>query len=154
VNRASRTAIAVALVSAASAAAADKPPASGTFAYNGKKYAASTAVAWRQDPFLKVVVSDKPFDPAYAKDGAYDDSELMAHPSASLTITIDAERRELVGIRLRDDRGSGADFRCEGPGLLTLAKSAPASITGTFKCEEYDVSFDVPFLAAPKPAAR
>lgn len=151
-NGVSTIAIAVAVGAAMTAGAADKPAASGTFEYNGRKYTASTAVAWRQDPFLKVVVSDKPFDPALGKDGQYDDSDLMAHPSASLTITIDAERRELVGIRLRDDRGSGADFRCEGPGLLTLAKGAPTSIAGAFKCEEYDVSFDVPFLAAPSPA--
>jgi hypothetical protein len=148
------TAIALALAAATPAGAADKPAASGQFEYNGKKYGASTAVAFHQGPFLKVVVSDKPFDPALGSDGGYDESDLMAHPSASLTITIDAESRELVGIRLRDDRGSGADFRCEGPGLLTLAKSAPTSIAGAFKCQEYDVAFDVPFLAAPKPAGR
>lgn len=144
-------ALALALGAAGTVRAADKPAASGRFAYNGKTYAASAAVAWRQDPFLKVVVSDRPFDPALGRDGRYDESDLMAHPSASLTITIDAERRELVGIRLRDDRGSGADFRCEDPALLALGKSAPGSIAGTFKCEDYDVSFDVPFLAPAAP---
>jgi hypothetical protein len=122
---------------------------SGTFKYNDKSYTATTALAWRQDPFVKVVLSDKPFDPALGKDGRYDDSDLMAHPSASLTITLDAASRELVGIRLRDAKGSGADFRCEGPGLLTVTRADAGSIAGRFKCEDHDVSFDAPFLKVP-----
>jgi hypothetical protein len=134
------------------AVSAGNGSASGTFKYNAKSYTASDAVAWHQDPFVKVVLSDKPFDRlAMAKDGRYDDSDLMAHPSASLTITIDAKNRNLVGIRLRDDAGSGADFRCDGPGLLTVTKSDAAVIAGKFKCEEHNVAFDAPLLDAAKP---
>jgi hypothetical protein len=132
-------------------AAADKPSASGTFEYHDKKYTASHAVAFIEGPFLKVLLSDKPFDPALGKDGAYTDSDLMSHPSGSMVISIDAETRENAGIRFRDDRGSGADFRCEGPGLLTLKKGEPSRIAGTFKCEEHDVTFDAAVLPAPKP---
>jgi hypothetical protein len=129
--------------------AADKPSASGTFGYNEKKYTPAHAVAFAEGPFLKVVMSDKPFDPALGKDGSYTDSDLMAHPSASFTITIDSESRELFGIRLRDDKGSGADFRCEGPGLLKLEKMDASAVAGTFKCEEHDVKFDARVLPAP-----
>jgi hypothetical protein len=128
---------------------AAKDSASGTFNYNDKSYAPTTAVGWREGTFLKVVLSDKPFDPALGKDGRYDDSDLMAHPSGSMTITIDAQSRELFGVRFRDDRGSGADFRCEGPGLLTLTRADATSIAGKFKCEEHDVTFDAPVLKTP-----
>ena len=134
------------------AASAGNGSASGTFNYNNKNYTATDAVAWNQDPFVKVVLSDKAFDRvAMAKDGRYDDSDLMAHPSASLTITIDNKNRSLVGIRLRDNAGSGADFRCEGPGLLTVTKSDAALIAGKFKCEEHNVTFDAPLLKGAKP---
>jgi hypothetical protein len=129
--------------------AADKPSASGTFSYHDKKYTPAHAVAFHEGPFLNVVTSDKPFDPALGKDGSYTDSDLMAHPSASFTITIHSERRELSGIRFRDDKGSGADFRCEGPGLLKLEKMDASSVAGTFKCEEHDVKFDARVLPAP-----
>jgi hypothetical protein len=129
--------------------AADKPSASGTFEYNHKKYTAAHAVAFHEGPFLKVVLSDKPFDPALGKDGAYTDSDLMAHPSASFTITIVSEDRQLFGIGFRDDKGSGADFRCEGPGLLKVEKMEASAVAGTFKCEEHDVKFDARVLSAP-----
>lgn len=135
-------------------AADARASASGTFKYDDKTYTVAHALAWRQDTFLMVVLSDKPFDPKWGQDGTYTDSDLMEHPSASLTITIDAERRELFGIRMRDAAGSGGDFRCEGPGLLNLTKSDAASIAGTFKCKEHDVTFVAPFLAASKPAAK
>jgi hypothetical protein len=131
------------------AGAADKPSASGTFSYNDKKYTPAHVVAFHEGPFLKVVMSDKSFDPALGKDGSYTDSDLMAHPSASFTITIDVERRELFGIRFRDDKGSGADFRCEGPSLLKLEKMDASAVAGTFKCEEHDVKFDARVLPAP-----
>jgi hypothetical protein len=131
-------------------AAADKASASGTFDFRDKKYAPAHAVAFHEAPFVKVVLSDKAFDPALGKDGDYTDSDLMAHPSGSMTITIDPERRELVGIRFRNDSGSGADFRCEGPGLLTVKKMDASSVAGTFKCEEHDVTFEAAIL----PAAR
>src|SRR5687768_9191060 len=101
--------IASLLILTTTAGAADKPSASGTFSYNDKKYTPAHVVAFHEGPFLKVVMSDKPFDPALGKDGNYTDSDLMAHPSASFTITIDVEHRELFGIRFRDDNGSGAD---------------------------------------------
>jgi hypothetical protein len=129
--------------------AADKPSASGTFEYNKKKYTPAYAVAFHEGPFVKVVMSDKPFDPALGKDGNYDDSDLMAHPSASMTITIAAEERELFGIRFRDDKGSGADFRCEGAGLLKVEKMDASSVAGTFKCAEHDVKFDARMLPTP-----
>ena len=141
---------AVSLLALTATAAAADPAASGTFTYRDKKYAPSHAVAFVEGPFLKVVLSDKPFDPALGKDGDYTDSDLMAHPSASLTITIDAESRELYGIRFRDDNGSGADFRCEGPGLLTLGKSPASKVAGAFKCEEHAVTFDAALLPAAK----
>lgn len=134
--------------------AADKASASGTFQYDDKTYVAAHALAWREGDFLKVVLSDKPFDPKWGEDGTYTDSDLMAHPSASFTITIDAERRELFGIRFRNDAGSGADFRCQGPGLLTLTKVESASVAGAFKCLEHNVTFVAPILATPKPAGK
>src|SRR5262245_1767993 len=88
-----------------------KAPASGTFNYNGRTYTATTAVAFRAGTFLKVVLSDKPFDPALGADGRIDDPDLMAHPSASMTITIDPETKGFFGVRFRDDKGSGADLR-------------------------------------------
>jgi len=133
------------------AEAVDKGTASGSFEYNEKKYTAAYAVAWHEGPLLKVGLSDKPFDPALGQDGVYTESDLMAHPSASLRIIIDSERRQLVGIRLRDDHGSGADFRCEDPGLLTLKKLDAATVAGTFQCQEYNVTFEASILPAAKP---
>ena len=128
--------------------AADKPTASGTFDYRDKKYVPAHAVAFHEGPFIQVVLSDKAFDPALGKDGSYTDSDLMAHPSGSMTITIDAETQRFFGVRFRDDQGSGGDFRCEDPGLLTLKKLEPTAVAGTFKCEEHDVTFDAVVLPA------
>lgn len=133
---------------AATVNAGDKPSASGTFEYNEKRYAAAHAVAFHEAPFIKVVLSDKALDPKWAGDGVYDESELMAHTSASLTITIAPEHRELFGIRYRDDKGSGADFRCENPERLKLEKMDASVVAGSFKCEETDVTFEAPMLAA------
>jgi hypothetical protein len=128
--------------------AAEKPSASGTFDYGDKKYTPAHAVAFHEGRFVKVVLSDKPFDPALGQDGAYSDSDLMAHPSATMTITIDAENRQFFGVRFRDDKGSGADLRCEDPALLRLAKFEPAVVAGSFKCEEHDVTFEAVVLPA------
>jgi hypothetical protein len=135
-------------VAAATANAADKPSASGSFTYNDKKYAPAHAIAFKEGSFIKVVMSDKPFDTKWAGDGVYDESELMAHPSASFTITIMPEHRELFGVRYRDDKGSGADFRCENPERLKLEKMDESVVAGSFKCEETDVTFAAPMLAA------
>jgi hypothetical protein len=143
------TMIAASLVLTATVQAADKPAASGTFEYNGKKYSPVHAVAFA-GAFTTVVLSDKPFDPALGKDGSYNDSDLMAHPSASMTIMIDAERREFYRVRFRDDRGSGADLRCEDPAMLKLEKMDASGVAGTFKCLDHDVKFVAPMLSAPK----
>ena len=146
------------------AGGAGKGAASGTFKYDDKTYTVVDAVAWNEAPFklsdgteirwVKAVLSDKPFDTAaMGKDGRYDDSDLMAHPSATLTITINAANGEFDGIRMRDDKGSGADFRCEGPGLLTVTKNDATTIGGRFKCMEHNVTFEAPILKAPKPPA-
>jgi hypothetical protein len=146
------------------AESAGKGSASGTFKYHDKTYAVTDAVAWREEPIplsdgtkvqlVKAVLSDKPFDrAAMGKDGRYDESDLMAHPSASLSITIDAGKGELSDIRMRDDAGSGADFRCEGRGLLTVTKNDAATIAGKFKCQEHNVTFEAPYLNASKAAA-
>lgn len=144
-----RSAILLVLPVLASLDAGASGSASGTFLRDDKRYAAGAAVAWRSDPFLKVAITVKALDPALGADGSYDDSDLMAS-SPSLVITLDAQSRELVGIRLRDDTGSGADFRCEGPGLLTVTKADAASVAGKFKCEEHDVTFDAPLLKGAK----
>jgi hypothetical protein len=142
------------LVLAVAGEPAGKGSASGTFNFREKNYSAVDAMAWRDGGFLKVVLSDKPLDrAAMGEDGIYSDVDLMNHAGASLTITIDAEKREFVSIRLRNDTGHGADFRCEGPGLLTVTKADATAIAGRFKCMEHDVTFDAPVLKPPKPAA-
>jgi hypothetical protein len=146
------------------AEAAAKGAASGTFKYDDKTYTVVDAVAWNDLPvqlsdgtqirFVTAVLSDKPFDPAaMAKDGRYDDSDLMAHPSATLSIMINVTDGELDGIRMRDAAGSGADFRCKGPNLLTVTKNDATTIGGRFKCMEHNVTFEAPILKAPKPPA-
>jgi hypothetical protein len=137
--------IAASLLLTAAVQAADEPAASGTFEYHDKKYTPAHAVAFA-GPFTTVVLSDKPFDPALGKDGSYDDSDLMAHSSASMTIMIDAERREFYRVRFRDDRGSGADLRCEDPAMLKLEKMDATVVAGSFKCEGHDVKFVAPML--------
>lgn len=133
-------------------APAAKGTASGTFARSSDKtYVVAHAIAWVGDPFLRVVLSDKPFDvAAMGKDGAFDDSDLMAHAGASLTLNIDPETRAYVGMRTRDQTGSGADFRCEDPSMLTLTRTTDATrLAGRFKCEEHDVTFDAPIVKVP-----
>ena len=68
-----------------------------------------------------MAVSDQPFDPAaIAADGVFNDADLMDHSGASLMITYLPDEQEVIGIRLRNEAGHGADFRCEGTGLLSL----------------------------------
>jgi hypothetical protein len=128
-----------------------KGTASGRFARaSDKTYTVAHAIAWVGSPFVSIVLSDQPFDvAAMGKDGAFDDSDLMAHGGASLTLNIDPETRAYVGMRTRDRTGSGADFRCEAPSLLTLAKTDATRIAGRFKCEEHDVTFDAPIVKVP-----
>jgi hypothetical protein len=129
------------------AGAADTPSASGSFEFRGKKYRPAHAVA-QAGPFLEVVLSDTPFDPRWAGDGVLTESDLMAHPSISATIKIDAERRQFYRITFRDRDGSGADLRCEDPAVLTLNRIDATGVSGTFKCEEHDFTFDAPMLPA------
>jgi hypothetical protein len=136
------------------ATAADGPAAkgsaSGKFATSSDKtYAVAHAVAWVGRSYVSVVLSDKPFDvAAMGKDGVFDDSDLMAHAGVSLTLNLDPATRAYVGLRTRDQSGSGADFRCEDPSMLTLTKTDATHIAGKFKCEEHDVTFDAPIVKA------
>jgi hypothetical protein len=136
------------------ATAADGPAAKGTasgkFATSsGKTHAVAHAVAWVGPTYVSVVLSDKPFDvAAMGKDGVFDDVDLMGHAGVSLTLNLDPATRAYVGLRTRDRAGSGADFRCEDPAMLTLAKTDATHIAGTFKCEEHDVTFDAPIVKA------
>src|SRR6187397_3394384 len=78
------------LVLAHASASAATASASGTFEDSAnKRFAAVDAVAWRDGDFVHVVLSDKVFDrAAMAKDGRYEEGDLMAHPGASLNISI------------------------------------------------------------------
>jgi hypothetical protein len=137
------------------AAVADGPAARGTasgrFAASASKtYAVAHAVAWLGRSYVSVVLSDEPFDvAAMGKDGVFDDSDLMAHAGVSLTLNLDPATRAYVGLRTRDQAGSGADFRCEDPSMLTLTRADATHLAGTFKCEEHDVTFDAPILKVP-----
>lgn len=112
-----------------------------------KTYTVAHAIAWVGNPFVSVVLSDRPFDvAAMVKDGVVDDLDLMDHAGASLTLNIDRGTRAYVGMRTRDQPGSGADFRCEDPSALTLTTFDATRIAGRFKCEEHDVTFDAPIL--------
>lgn len=141
-----------ALAVAADASAANGT-ASGKFARSqDHAYTVKHAIAWKGRTFLTVVLSEKPFDvAAMGKDGLFDDVDLMEHPAPSLTLNVDPERRAYVGMRTRDQAGSGADFRCEDPAMLTLTKLDEKRVAGRFKCEEHDVTFDAPIVT---PAAK
>lgn len=129
------------------------PAASGKFSFREVDYVAVDAVAWRTEgdyPVLQVAVSDKPFDPvAIEADGVVSDADLMTHAGASLVISYLPEDTHVLGIRLRNDSGSGADFRCEGAGLMSLSINDDAVIAGRFTCEEHQISFTARVLAAP-----
>ena len=129
---------------------AAKGTASGKFATSSSKtYAVAHAVAWVGRSYVSVVLSDKPFDvAAMGADGVFDDIDLMEHPGVSLTLNLDPATRAYVGLRTRDQAGSGADFRCEDPAMLTLTRTDATHIAGRFKCEEHDVTFDAPFVKA------
>jgi hypothetical protein len=138
------------------AVAAEGPGANGTASGKftrpgGPTYTVAHAVAWTGSTFLSVVLSDKPFDvAAMGEDGVFDDSDLMAHAGASLTLNLDPATHAYVGLRTRDGSGSGVDFRCEDASMLTLTKSDATRIAGTFKCEEHQVTFDAPMVKAPR----
>ena len=152
------------LLMAAAAAPAGKGTASGTFRYNDQTHTVAHAVAWGEEPmtlsdgtvlrFVTAALSSKPFDrAAMARDGAYDDMDLRNHPAASFTVVFNAKDGAFDRIRMFDQSGHGADFRCEGPGLLTLTRNDKASVAGKFKCQEHDLTFDAPILEAPRKAA-
>ncbi len=140
------------LLASASAVAAE-PTASGKFTFRDVEYDAVHAVAWKTAgdyPSSQIAVSDKPFDAvAIDADGLVNDADLMAHPGATLMISFMPEDKHVLGITLRNDTGHGADFRCEGSGLLTLSKDDDSFIAGTFACEEHQVSFTAPLLSTP-----
>jgi hypothetical protein len=140
------------LLAIASAVAAE-PAASGKFTFREVEYVAVDAVAWTTGgdyPSVQIAVSNLPFDPAViAADGVVNDADLMAHAGATLMISYMPEDLHVLGIRLRNETGHGADFRCEGSGLLTITSDSEASIAGRFACEEHQVSFTAPVLATP-----
>jgi hypothetical protein len=141
------------LLAASAPASAVEPAASGTFSFRDVEYSAVDAVAWHTGgdyPSSQVAISDKPFDPtAIAADGVVNDADMMAHAGATLTITYMPEDHTVLGIRLRNETGHGADFRCEGSGLLAVTAADDSSIAGRFACEEHQVSFTAPVLATP-----
>lgn len=141
-----------ALVAPLAAFAADTGTASGTMDAAGTVHRLAHAVAWvdPHDPASRVVLaSTHPPDPAGAADGHYIDAELMGQEGGFLTVNFAADGSYVHGIRTRDLNGSGADFRCEGEGLLTLTRNDAARIAGTFACEEHEVTFDAPILQGP-----
>lgn len=133
--------------------AAAEPTASGKFTFREVEYVAVDAVAWNTGgdyPSIQIAVSNMPFDPAaIAADGIVNDADMMAHAGATLMISFMPEDLHVLGIRLRNDTGHGADFRCEGSGLLTISSDSDTSITGRFACEEHQVTFTAPMLATP-----
>lgn len=138
---------------AATAAAAGDQAGSGKFSFRDVEYVAVDAIAWHtpgEYPSSQVALSDKPFDAAaIGADGVVDDTDLMAHAGATLMVSYMPEDNTVLGIRLRNETGHGADFRCEGQGLLTLTSVQESVIAGTFTCEEHQVSFTAPVLDTP-----
>jgi hypothetical protein len=138
---------------AASALAAAEPAATGRFQFGDVDYAVVDAVAWHtggEYPTSHVVLSDKPFDTAtLGADGVLDDADLMAHPGATLSISYMPDDLVVLGVQRRDATGHGADFRCEGSGLLTLTADDGKTVSGRFSCEEHQVEFSAPVLTAP-----
>jgi len=141
------------LIAFAAAATAMEPAASGRFSVADDAHTAADAVAWHgagDYPLSRIAVSDKHFDSAaMVADGEIDDADLMDHTGASLLITYRREDLEVIGIRLRNRSGSGADFRCEGQGLLSLSRDDGQVVAGSFDCEEHQVSFTAPVLSTP-----
>jgi hypothetical protein len=145
------SALLVTLVTTSAAAA--EPGATGKFLFRDVEYIAVHAVAWRTGgdyPSTQIAVSDKPFDPAaIAADGVVSDADLSEHAGASLTISFMPEDKHVLGITLRNETGHGADFRCEGSGLLTVSSDEESLVTGSFSCEEHQITFTAPVLSTP-----
>jgi hypothetical protein len=151
------------LLLAAAAGPAGKGSASGTFHFRDKTHTVAHAVAWSAEPmtlsdgsvlrFVTAALSAKPFDrAAMARDGSYGDDDMRNHPAPVFTVVFNARDGAFDGVRMFDDTGHGADFRCEGPGLLTLSRNDKASVAGKFKCQEHDLTFDAPILETPRKA--